>query len=177
MRYKFFLIFLFFTVYILEFSYGQKDNIKKDSIKIYRNIETFSKKRKSTEYIYHLLFLPVATTPIPKSKTSKKQHANLKSNRNFEGKIIRNINITTLNPFGYSIGDTAVEPQNLIYRAGNNLHIRSRQITIRNLLLIHKNKPFDSLLVKESERLIRAQQYVHEVSLIVDREERRVGKE
>lgn len=173
MRYKFFLIFLFFTVCISEFVYGQKDNIKKDSTKIYRDIETFSKKRKSTKYIYHLLFLPIATTPIPKSKISKKQHVNLKSNRNFEGKIIRNINITTLNPFGYSISDTVPVSQNLLFRAGNNLHIRTRQITIRNLLLIHQNKSFDSLLVKESERLIRAQQYVHEVSFTVQSTEKK----
>ena len=36
-----------------------------------------------------------------------------------------------------------------------------------NLLLIHKNEPFNSLLVKESERLIRNQKYVHEVSFYI----------
>jgi len=34
-------------------------------------------------------------------------------------------------------------------------------------LLFHKNEPFNSLLVKESERLIRNQKYVHEVSFYV----------
>jgi len=34
-------------------------------------------------------------------------------------------------------------------------------------LLIHKNEPFSSLLAKESERLIRNQKYVHEVSFYV----------
>ena len=47
------------------------------------------------------------------------------------------------------------------------LHIKTHIITIRNLLLIHKNEPFNSLLVKESERLIRNQKYVHEVSFHV----------
>lgn len=47
------------------------------------------------------------------------------------------------------------------------MHIKTQGITIRNLLLIHKNQPFNSLLVKESERLIRNQSYVHEVSFYV----------
>ena len=47
------------------------------------------------------------------------------------------------------------------------MHIKTQSITIRNLLLIRKNEPFNSLLVKESERLIRTQKYVHEVSFYV----------
>ena len=52
-------------------------------------------------------------------------------------------------------------------KGGKRVHIKSRGITIRNLLLFHKNQPFNSLLVKESERLIRAQKYVHDVSFSV----------
>jgi hypothetical protein len=47
------------------------------------------------------------------------------------------------------------------------MHVKTQGITIRNLMLIHKNAPFNSLLVKESERLIRSQKYVHEVSFYV----------
>ena len=36
------------------------------------------------------------------------------------------------------------------------VYILKHKITIRNLLLFRKNEPFNSLLVKESERLIRA---------------------
>jgi len=49
----------------------------------------------------------------------------------------------------------------------NKLHIKTQGIAIRNLLLFRKGKPFNSLRVKESERLIRAQTYVHEVSFFV----------
>ena len=47
------------------------------------------------------------------------------------------------------------------------MHIKTRIFTIQNFLLIHKNQPFNSLLVKESERLIRSQDFVHEVSFYV----------
>jgi hypothetical protein len=65
------------------------------------------------------------------------------------------------------VGDTTVGDQNFLRRAGNGMHIKTRGITIRNLLLFHKNQVFNSLLVKESERLIRAQKYVHDVAFSV----------
>jgi hypothetical protein len=48
-------------------------------------------------------------------------------------------------------------------RAGNSLHVKSKQFAIKNLLLIRENQPLDSLLVKESARLIRSQRYVSEL--------------
>jgi len=44
--------------------------------------------------------------------------------------------------------------------------VKSRQNTIRNLLLIHQNQIFDSLLVRESERLVRSREYITDVSFI-----------
>ncbi len=52
-------------------------------------------------------------------------------------------------------------------RHANQMHIKSREISIRNLLLIHRNQEFDSLLVKESERLVRTKGYIHDVSFFV----------
>jgi len=84
----------------------------------------------------------------------------------FEGKIIRKINIETMDPFGYSIMDT-ISQLGFMSKAGNTLHVKTRHITIRNLLLIHQNQKFDSLLVKESERLVRSRGYINNVSFIV----------
>lgn len=47
---------------------------------------------------------------------------------------------------------------------GNSIHIKTKKLAIRNLLLIRENKPLDSLLVKESLRLIRAQSYINRVA-------------
>jgi len=167
MQRKYIIMLLILSAWMSQIALAQQTTAKKDSAKVYRNIEEFSKKGKVTKFIYDLFFMPVSSIPAQTRKTSKKQPNKPKHNRNFEGKIIRHIYITTLDPFGYSVSDTAIAPLKFIYKAGNSLHIRTRQITIRNLLLIRKNKPFDSLLVKESERLIRAQPYVHEVSVTV----------
>ena len=161
-----FILFAFITA--SEPTFAQQEPIIKDSTAIYKNIESYSKRSKFKNFIYRLVFKPV--TPDKKNKSSgKKVYKKLiqKPYSSFEGKTIRNIEIVTLDPFGYSVTDTTATKQNLIIKTGNKIHIKSHGSTIRNLLLMRKNQPFNSLLVKESERLIRAQKFVHEVYFYV----------
>jgi len=183
-------IIVLFSIFISEFAIGQqipagKDsthihksdksnqdapqiNAKKDSTHLYKDIESISKKRKFTKFMYALIFRPIAPNPS-KKKDKKKIYKKLiqKPYSAFEGKTIRHINIETLDPFGNSIGDTIVATGNIVSKTGNNLHIKTLPITIRNLLLIRQNQPFDSLLVKESERLVRTRVYIRDVSFFV----------
>lgn len=137
---------------------------KTDSSAVYRNIETFSKKSGFTRFMYGLVFIPVS------SNAFKKKHHRISHPlyRAHEGKVIREITVVTMDPFGYSASDTGVVRQNLFFNTGNTLHFKSRGITIRNMLLVNKNQPFDSLLVKESERLVRNQAYVQDVFFVVE---------
>ena len=109
--------------------------------------------------MHGLVFRPIAAIPqrerLPKPALIRY--------RDFEGKVIRNITIVTLDPFGYSVSDTLAAPKNGLVKAGNLLHVQTQNFTISNVLLIGKYQRFDSLLVKESERLVRSQAYVHEV--------------
>ena len=167
MCFKSLTILFFVFISTNDFAFAQQKPVAKDSTKIYSEIETFSKRGKFTKFMYSLIFRPVAATS--NQKRGKKIYKKLiqKPYSAFEGKIIRNINIETLDPFGYSIGDTIFRPPNFLTKAGNKLHVKSQRITIRNLLLIHQNQVFDSLLVKESERLVRSQRYIRDVSFFV----------
>jgi hypothetical protein len=164
---KIFILF-FVSLFISEFAYTQQTPVKKDSTQLYKDIESYSKRRGFTKFIYRLVFKPVASTLLKKS-TKRKRYKKLiqKPYSAFEGKIIRHINIETLDPFGYSVSDTNVLPGNSFLIKGNKVHVKSQNITIRNLLLIHQNQKFDSLLVKESERLVRTRRYVLAVSFFV----------
>jgi len=161
---------ILFLVSILtsDYVFAQKTPVAKDSTKVYRSIENFSLKHKVTRFAYRLVFNPI---PVNPSKKPVKKKINRKVIQKpysaFEGKIIRHIDIETLDPFGYSIADTIVRPPNFISKNGNRLHIKSQRITIRNLLLIRQNQVFDSLLVKESERLVRSMGFVTDVSFFV----------
>jgi hypothetical protein len=150
---------------LILFSYqvalAQENQIKKDTSKGYRAIEKYSKKRKFTKFIHKLIFHSVETEKVTKSNFQKTQTKNYLT---FEGKIIRNIEINTLDPFGYSDTDTTKLPKKIIEKVGNSLHVKTKQFAIKNLLLIKKNVPLDSLLMKESERIIRSQRFARSVS-------------
>jgi hypothetical protein len=136
-----------------------------DSTHLYGNIESYSGSSRFTRFMYRLFYKPVAPGPVrtgPGRKLVQKPYSS------FEGKIIRNIKITTLDPFGYSIGDTIAASQSLLSATGNRFHIKTRRSVIRNLLLIYENQIFDSLLVKESERLVRTGKYITDVSFFVE---------
>jgi len=118
--------------------------------------------------MHRLIFKPTSTSKKKKEAINEGfDKLRQKSYNSFTGKIIRNIDIITLDPFGYSASDPTIAKQNFLNKAGNGIHIKTQSTTIRNLLLFRKDESFNSLLVKESERLIRNQKYVHEVSFYV----------
>ncbi|MFC6876871.1 hypothetical protein [Flavobacterium myungsuense] len=164
LKLKWTLIFLFF--YNCQLSFAQGVPAKKDSAKVYLKIEKYSKKRKFTQFIYKLIFEPVAKQKVKKSSFHKIKRPNYAP---FEGKIIRNIVITALDPFGYSDVDSTKTPRTFLAKAGNALHPKTKHLAIRNLLLIHKNDVLDSLLIRESERLIRSQRFITSVTSHIER--------
>jgi hypothetical protein len=156
------------SMIISKFAFAQQAVDYKDSSQLYKHIETFSKKTKLTKLIYPLVFISEADIIEKKVVKRKGQNKQIKKPYSpFEGKIIRKINIESLDPFGFSISDTLAAPHNFLIKTGNSLHIKSKQITIRNLLLIRQNQVFDSLLVTESERLVRSMSYVRDVSFTI----------
>lgn len=156
---------LFFLFLLVHFSVlGQetgtihKDSLKQTQKEKLEKLEDLSKKSKFGKFTHRLIFKPI---------NRKRRPLNIErvSFATSEGKIIRNINIATLDPFGFSVSDTTRIPDSWLEKAGNSIHVKTKQFTIKNLLLFKKNQPLDSLLVRESERLIRSQGYVRQVTI------------
>lgn len=140
---------------------GQEKKKTVDSTEIgYKKIETYSKNNKFTSYFHQLLFKSTRTKAVkPKIKRVDRKFAS------FEGKIIRSISIVSRDPFGFSASDTTLKPKHQLEKIGNSLHIKTKNFAISNLILLKKNTPLDSLLVKESERLLRNQRFIRSVSI------------
>ena len=136
-----------------------------DSIQIYRNIERYAEKRKVTRWIYDAIFVtPVSDEePVAKELPQRRVDPNLKH----KGKVVRRIDVHVLDPFGYSVLDTAQSPTNLIQRAGNSLHRRTRANVVRGLLLVHPLDTLDPLRISESERVLRASPMVNDATVRV----------
>jgi hypothetical protein len=143
------------------FASAQIKTTQNDSTKVYKNIEKFAKKNNFRRFVHKLFFTD--TNKSKPKKISKKNNRITKAFQVNEGKIIRNINITTLDPFGYSETNKDKVPNNFLEKIGNDIHFKTKNFTIRNLILIKKNQTLDSLLAKETERLIRRQRYVRSV--------------
>ncbi|HBH85821.1 MAG TPA: hypothetical protein DDY34_18730 [Bacteroidales bacterium] len=162
------LILLFASCFVNDLLFAQDTLPKKDTSNLYSNIKSYSNRSKFAGSLYRLIFKPVKSGIQKKDGIIKGYNSHIqKPYSTFEGKVIRNIDVITLDPWGYSISDSIVKRQNILYATGNKLHIKTHGVTIRNLLLFHKNHRFSSLLVRESERLIRSQTYVHDVSFYV----------
>ena len=159
-------LFLFFFICVISWEgKGQTIEKKADSISIYQDINDLSKKSKFSRFVYKLIFKESALkaenlVPFKPKKAEKavKKHQ--------EGKIIRNITIETLDPFGYSVTNEKKVPKRKLENFGNSVHIKTKEITIRNIMLFKKNDKLDSKLLLESERLIRSQRYIREVKIV-----------
>lgn len=156
-----FILSLFF-LFVVGFIKAQL--VLKDSTYIYKKIEEYSNKRPVTKFIYKSFFRFSSPPPILiLTKKKIKAAAKQVSYANCEGRIIRDIHIITYDPFGYDTKDTSKTPHEFLPRAGNALHVKTIPIKIRNIILVKKYDTFDSLKVKESERLVRSQNFVREV--------------
>jgi len=160
MKFNFKFYFLIAGILCLNLGFSQDKPIKQDTTQVYKKIEAYSQKRKFTKFLHKLIFEP---TKIKTSNPIRKRAPKVYTK--YEGKIIRNINIQALDPFGYSVSDTTEKAKNWSERFGNQVHIKTRQLAVKNFLLFRRNKPLDPLALRESERLIRQQRFVREVQI------------
>lgn len=159
---KFFLFFILLSLLTAQTFHGQVKNSGNDSVKVYQRIENYGKKNNFNKTIYKLLFKSKRKTAPTKADKRKKDLLK-KSFDKSEGKIIRNIDIVTLDPFGFNVDDNQNRAEKGVEKFGNKMHFKTRVWTIHNLLLFKKNEPLDSLIAKESERLIRKQRFIRSV--------------
>ncbi len=157
---KYVFLLLFFSCFYFS-GFSQENGAGNDSI--YKKIEEFSQKSFLTRILHDAVFKPTS-----KGQRSGIRIRDLRTYRRYHGKIIRNITIETLDPFGYSVYDTISKPDHWAENFGNTVHFKTNNSTVRDLLLIKANRPLDTLLLKESERLIRSQNFVRSVLITAE---------
>ena len=161
-RYYQFLVLLVFLCSCSVFS-QTKDSIVTTQQQM-QKLEDLSKKGKFTKQLHKLLFKKKAKNVNTKIQAVKQVDIDYDFEK-FQGKIIRKIHIETYDPFGFSIQDSTRVPTKTVEKLGNRLHLKTKQFTVRSLLMFKRNQPLDSIKVKESERLLRTQRYIRRVSV------------
>ena len=143
------IVWLVFALLMCQWMTARKKGGSMDTARVYRNIETLAMKRTSTKFVYGLVLRPVDSVAL--KEKPRMSWVSTQSYYEFEGKIIRDIKITTIDPFN-TVSDTASFQKHIVYKTGNALHVKTMRLTIKNFLLFKKNEPVDALLIKESER-------------------------
>jgi outer membrane protein assembly factor BamA len=77
------------------------------------------------------------------------------------GAVIGEIRINSQNIFDL---DNPKE-NNLFYRLGNAIHVPTRVAVLRSVLLFKSGEPVSARVIEETERLLRAQRYLYDVSI------------
>ncbi|MBC7383773.1 MAG: hypothetical protein H7296_12410 [Bacteroidia bacterium] len=145
---------------------GAQNNI--DSIDIYNQIQEHASKYKVTQWMYDAVFTDHREV-IKDTAFFVKGNRTVNPYTPYKGRIIRNIFVEPLDPFGYSANDTLYAKPGKFERLGNNFHVSTQKNVIRNLLLFKKNKPLDPLEISESERLLRLSPYVNDAHIYIRR--------
>ena len=147
----------------LSFQVGAQSDSTPD---LYKDIHKYSLKYKVTRWIYSGIFVqPKEAQDAPPSAPHTERVDPFKRD---EGKIIRHIEVRTMDPFGYSVDDTAQAPVNILQTWGNQLHRKTRPLIVRNLLLMKPLQPLDPLQVSESERILRISPFVNDARILVE---------
>lgn len=138
---------------------------KKSYSKIDSSFMRFSKESKVGNWLYKNIYDPPENNvkPIDNMQSRQKQD---RINR-YEGKIIRSIRYKVLDPFGTEVDDTLIHRKGVIENIGNKINIGTRERNLKSLILFEVGDPLEPLRLKESERLLRRQEYVRDARIIV----------
>jgi hypothetical protein len=134
-------------------------------VPIMQKLQNFALKDNPVSRLVRSFFVTTAKAPTTERDTTKVNEVKFE---NYEGKIIRNVNVITLGPFGYSVNEPVCHSINRFQRLGNEVHYPTRTWIVRNKLLFHAGDTLNAFDISESERLLRQSAYLREVKISVE---------
>lgn len=128
------------------------------------NVKALSLKRLpfSSKFLKYITVKRISTGPKYKTPEESAQ-----SFLEFEGKIIRNIDIKLLKPFGPKLCDTCEVTNKWYEKMANALHYPTRKKYLKRLLTISQGEKIDPLEIADNERLIRALSHINDAIIFI----------
>ncbi len=159
---KYFRCLIVLVLYLFSIPFFGQDNIllQKDTLVQPQNIDEL-KKNKTLRSLTKWLIKKDA----PNASDNREKNIHFIKYKNAQNKIIRNIFIQSNDPFGYDVNDSLARPEKKIERIGNSLHGKTKISIINDYLLFKEGEVFDSLKVKESERLLRETNVIRRINI------------
>ena len=140
---------------------------QEDSLRIYRKIKHAAYKYRLTRLAYDAVFVDPEPREYPVQPAVPKEEKHVNPYLLYPGRIIRNIYVTVLDPFGNSVNDTVRRRINLLQRMGNRAHITTQRWIVLNRLLFRENDTVNPLAFSESERVLRQAVFVNDARIFI----------
>lgn len=135
-----------------------------DSLATYRKLQRFADERRFTRWLHDAIFVRV---PAPGAAAPAPDRPQRDPHRAYHGRMIRQVRVHVLDPFGSVASDTVLRDMNGIERLGNGLHRRTREHIVRDLLLFKDGDLVDPLALAETERILRSYPLVNDATVRV----------
>lgn len=118
----------------------------------YEKLKRVFAKTKLTRELYRLLFREPYQNITSRAVSQMEDRY-----KRYNGRYIGKITIQTLDPFGARVNDTLRKANNWFERAGNAVHISTRNHVVRRSLLFAKGDKLNSSQLSNNERILRQQ--------------------
>ncbi|MEX0967399.1 MAG: hypothetical protein WD077_09180 [Bacteroidia bacterium] len=86
----------------------------------------------------------------------------------YKGLPIRSVEVKVLDVFGPTLEKPDQEARSILQKAGNFIHIKTRERKVRDFLLFEEGDAADPISFAESERLLRLNEFVYDARVIVE---------
>jgi len=146
---------------------GVKQSAKKTK-SFYDSVFTRFNRHKFTKLIYSLAFVSPQISTLPDTVQAL---ASENPYKKYEGKVIRNIRVVSLDPFGPTVIDTARDATTGVGKFLNVVHVRSTPLVIRKMILIRKGQRVDPFVLADQERLLKDLNYIDDARVVVSDED------
>ncbi len=133
------------------------------SSEVYSKIKEKLSKKKLTKEIYKIFFRDNnKSVAQPKVMTGPTDDF-----EDYDGKFINTIYVKRLNPFGTRVTDTTRYAKDWFSKAGNKIHINTKEYVIRNNLFFKEGDEVDSDLLRDTERILRALPFLRDARVFI----------
>jgi hypothetical protein len=144
--------------------YKLRPNRKSQSDNFFDSLELHASQRKWMNKLHNI----VITAPRKESISDTIQTSqSILPYIEYGGKIIRNIKIQRLDPFGPTILDTTRIAISKLETAGNKLHSITREKVISKYLIFSEGDRLDPSIISDNERIIRKLPFIEDARILI----------
>jgi hypothetical protein len=136
-------------------------NSNSDTSDIYKKIEIWAYKHKFTKWLFNAIFISEYINPV-KDHIQTELYADFLK---YEGRIISKIHYKVLAPFETDVSSPFITKYSTKNTILNSLHIKSKKAIIKMFSLLKEGDSFDPEKAKETERLLRENEFIRDAKI------------